>query len=127
MYRGGTVIEGGIIHVVHALADVNVEAGQTVVGLNHFIQRLVGKRKERVPAKHGGNHIVVFIGSPFGKRNVFSDGLITFDLSVTVRCLVAKAGTDTKLFRNVLNGKERIGDLTETGMVIKDSGNAITQ
>ena len=84
MYRGGSVIEGGIIHVVHALADVNVEAGQTVVGLNHLVQRLIGKREERVPAKHGGNHIVVFIGSPFGKRNVFSNGFIALCLSVTI-------------------------------------------
>ena len=84
MHCGCAMIESRIIHVVHALADVNVEAGQTVVGLNHFIQRLVGKRKERVPAKHGGNHIVVFIGSPFGKRNIFSNGFITLCLSVTI-------------------------------------------
>ena len=106
MYRCGPVIKSGIIHIIHALANVNMEAGKTVVGLNHLIQRLIGKCEERVSTKHSGNHIVIFICSPFSKGSIFSDRLITLGLSITIRCLIAKASTNTKLFCDVFDSKE---------------------
>ena len=106
MYRSGSVIEGGIIYIIHALTNVNMEAGETVIGLNHFVKRLIRKRKKGVSTKHSSNHIVIFICSPFSKGGIFSDRLISLDLSITIRCLIAKAGTNTKLFCDVFDSKE---------------------
>ena len=81
-------VEAGIPHIVHALAHVDVEAGQAVVGLGHLVHGLVRQRKGGVTAKHGGDHVVVVIatllGGPLGKLGVLGNGLVAFFLATAV-------------------------------------------
>ena len=107
-------VEAGIPHVVHALAHMDVEAGQAVVGLGHLIHGLVRKRKGGMSAKHGGDHMVVVI-----------NGLVAFFLAAAIGDLVAQARTHAQLLSCVLNGKEATRDLTEARMVIEDRGDAV--
>ena len=77
-----TAVEAGVPHVIHALAHMDVEAGQAVVGLGHLVHGLVRQRKGGVTAKHGGDHVVVVIatllGGPLGKLGVLGNGLVAF-------------------------------------------------
>lgn len=77
-----TTVETGVPHVIHALAHMDVEAGQAVVGLGHLVHGLVRKRKGGVTAKHGGDHVIVVIatllGGPLGKLGVLGNGLVAF-------------------------------------------------
>ena len=122
-------VEAGIPHVVHALAHMDVEAGQAVVGLGHLIHGLVRKRKGGMSAKHGGDHMVVVIatllGGPLGKFGVLGNGLVAFFLAAAIGDLVAQARTHAQLLSCVLNCKEATRDLAETRMVIEDRGDAI--
>ena len=122
-------VEAGIPHVVHALAHMDVEAGQAVVGLGHLIHGLVRKRKGGMSAKHGGDHMVVVIatllGGPLGKFGVLGNGLVAFFLAAAIGDLVAQARTHAQLLSCVLNGKEATRDLTEARMVIEDRGDAV--
>ena len=118
---------GRVVDIVHALAHVDVEAGEAVVRLDHAVERLVRQREECVPAKHGSNHVGVLAGRPAGKVGVLLNGLIELLLAVTVRDLIAQAGTHAHLLRHVLDGKEGAGDLAEACVVIEDGGHAIAE
>ena len=122
-------VEAGVPHVIHALAHMDVEAGQAVVGLGHLVHGLVRKRKGGMSAKHGGDHVVVVIatllGGPLGKLGVLGNSLVALFLATAVGDLVAQARTHAQLLCGVLNGKEAARDLAETRMVIEDRGDAI--
>ena len=124
-----TAVEAGVPHVIHALAHMDVEAGQAVVGLGHLIHGLVRQRKGGVTAKHGGDHVVVVIatllGGPLGKLGVLGNGLVAFFLTAAVGDLVAQARTHAQLLSCILNGKEAAWDLAEARVVIEDRGDAI--
>ena len=122
-------VEAGIPHVVHALAHMDVETGQAVVGLGHLVHGLVRQRKGGVTAKHGGDHVVVVIatllGGPLGKLGVLGNGLVALFLTAAVGDLVAQARTHAQLLSGVLNGKEATRNLAEARMVIEDRGDAV--
>ena len=124
-----TAVEAGVPHVIHALAHMDVEAGQAVVGLGHLIHGLVRQRKGGVTAKHGGDHVVVVIatllGGPLGKLGVLGNGLVAFFLAAAIGDLVAQARTHAQLLSCILNGKEASRDLAEARVVVEDRGDAI--
>ena len=127
VHRARAVLLGGVVHVIHALAHVHVEAGQAVVGLRHGVERLVGQREERVPAEHGGDHVGVLRGGPAGEVRVLLDGLLQLLLAVAVRDLVAQARAHAHLLRDVLDGEERPGNLAEACVVVEDGGDAVAE
>ena len=51
--RAASVVLEGVIHVVHALGDMDVVAHPASVGGNHPVEGLVGNRKQGVAAEHG--------------------------------------------------------------------------
>ena len=122
-------VETGVPHVVHALAHMDVEAGQAVVGLGHLIHGLVRKRKGGMAAKHGSDHVVVVVATLFGrplrKLGVLGNGLVALFLTTAIGDLVAQARTHAQLLSGVLNGKEATRNLAEARMVIEDRGDAI--
>ena len=125
MHGGAAVVAQAVIDVVHALADVDVEAGEAVVGLDHLVESLVREREQGMPAEHGGDHVGVLPGGPARELGVLGDGLIALLLAVAVGGLVAEAGAHARLLRDVLNREERPGNLEEAGVVVEDGGHAV--
>ena len=119
------VVLQGVIHVVHALGHVDVEAGHAVVGLDHLLKGLVGDGEQGVAAEHGLDHVVVLLLGPLGEVSVLLNGLITLLLAVALGHLVAQVGAHAQLLAHVLDGEEGAGDLAEGGVVIEDGGHAV--
>ena len=85
------------------------------------IQRFVGQGKGGVQAEHAG---FVFVGG-FDKINIFFNGGFHFIGTVSVRNLVAKAGTYAQLFGDISNCEEAVLNLAIAGVVIDHSGNTL--
>ena len=119
------VIAQGVVHVVHTLGHVDVEAGHTVVGPDHFLEGLVRDGKQGVAAEHGPDHVVVLVPGPPGKLCVFPDGLSALLRAVPLGYLIAQIGPDAHLTAHVLDGEERAGDLAEGGVMVKNGGHAV--
>ena len=119
------VIAQAVVHIVHALGHVDVEAGQAVVGLHHLLKGLVADGEQRVAAEHGGDHGVLLFGGPAGELGVLRDGLPALFLAVPLAHLVAQAGADAQLFAHVLDGEQAAGNLGKAGVMVKNGGHAV--
>ena len=119
------VVLQGVVHVVHALGHVDVEAGHAVVGLDHLLKGLVGDGEQGVAAEHGLDHVVVLLLDPLGEVGVLLDGLVALLHAVALGDLVAEVGAHAQLLAHVLDGEEGAGDLTEGGVVVEDGGHAV--
>ena len=75
VHRAAAVVPEGVVHVVHALGHVDVEAGHAVVGLDHLLEGLVGDGEQGVAAEHSLDHVVVLLLRPPGEVGVLTDGL----------------------------------------------------
>ena len=125
LHRAHPVIAQGVPDVVHALGDVDVEAGQPAVRLHHLREGAVGDRKEGVAAEHGFDHVVVLFGRPPGEFGIFPDRLPAFFFAVPLRDLIAQTGADAQLLRRVPDRKKRARDLREARVVIENGGHAV--
>ena len=127
MDRGAAVLLCGVVDVVHALAHVDVEAGEAIVRLNHAVERLVRQREEGVTAKHGGNHVGILAGSPASEVGVLLDGLVKLLFAVAVGDLVAQAGAHAHLLHHVFDGKKGPGNLAKARVVVEEGGHAVAE
>ena len=125
IHRAAAVVAQGVVHVVHALGHVDVEAGHAVVGLDHLLKGLVGDGEQGVAAEHGLDHVVVLLLGPAGEVGVLPDGLAALLLAVPLADLVAQVGPDAQLPAHVLDGEQGAGDLAEGGVVVEDGGDAV--
>ena len=75
LHRAAAVILQAVIHVVHALGDVDVVAGAAVVGLHHAVKGLVGNGEEGVAAEHGRQHGILPLLALGDEVGVFLNGL----------------------------------------------------
>ena len=125
--RDAPAVQAAVPDVVHALADVDVEAGEAVVGLRHLVHRLVGEREGGVAAEHRGDHSGVLFGSPPRELSVLGNRLVALLLAATVGGLVAQARADARLLADVLDREEGAGNLAEARVVVKDRGHAVAQ
>ena len=128
--RDAAAVLAGVPDVVHALADVDVEAGEAIVGLGHLVHRLVGEREGGVPAEHRGDHGVALglgLGGPLRELGVLGDGLVALLVAAAVGGLVAQARADARLLADVLDRKEGARDLAEARVVVEDRGHAVAQ
>ena len=92
------VVLEGVIDVVHALGDVDVEARAAVVGPRPSARRVpVADGEERVPAEHRREHRVVVRLTVGDEVGIFLDGLQALLLAVAVGDLVARAAADAEL------------------------------
>ena len=114
-----------VVHVVHALGHVGVEAGEPIVGLYHLLEGPVGGGEQGVSAEHGLYHVIVLFFGPTGEVGVFLDGLAALFRSIPLGYLVAQAGPHPQLGAYVLDGEQGAGDLTEGGVVVEDGGHAV--
>ena len=119
------VVLEGVVHVVHALGHMDVEAGHAVVGLHHLLEGLVGDGKQGVAAEHGLDHVVVLLLRPPGEVGVLPDGLAALLRAVPLADLIAEVGPDAQLLTHVLDGEKGAGDFAEGGVVVEDGGHAV--
>ena len=124
-HRAAAIVSQGVVHVVHALGHMDVEAGHAVVGLHHALKGLVADGEEGVAAEHGLDHVVVRVPGPPSKVGVLLNGLEGLLLAVPVGDLVAQAGAHPQLPAHILDGEEAAGDLAKAGVVVEDGGHAV--
>ena len=125
VHRAAAVVPEGVVHVVHALGHMDVEAGHTVVGLHHLLEGLVGDGEQGVAAEHGLDHVVVLLLRPPGEVGVLPDGLAALLCAVPLADLIAEVGPDAQLLTHVLDGEEGAGDFAEGGVVVEDGGHTV--
>ena len=125
VHRPAAIVAEAVIDVIHALGDVDVEAGHAVIGLHHLLKSLIGDCKEGVAAEHGLDHRVIGFQSIFGKFGVLLNSLQGLLFTVALGDLVAEAGPHACFLRDVPDGKKRTGDLAEAGVVVKDRRHAV--
>ena len=125
VHRPAAVIAQGVVHVVHALGHVDVEAGAAAVGLHHLLKGLIRNSEQGVAAEHGADHVVVPLQGPGEEVGVLLNGLAALVRPVPLADLVAQAGPDARLFAHVFDGEEGAGDLPIGGVVVKDGGHPV--
>ena len=123
--RAASVVLEGVIHVVHALGDMDVVAHPAPVGGGHPVEGLVGNRKQGVAAEHGLQHVGGAALAVVDEVLVLLDGLEGFFLAVPVADLIAQAGPHTHGLRDLGDFHEGAGDLAEGGVVVEDGGDAL--
>ena len=119
------VVLQAVVHVVHALGDVDVVAGAAVVGRHHAVKGLVGNGEQRVAAEHGRQHGILVLLAFRDEVGVFLDGLQALFLAVPVADLIAQAGAQAQTLAFLRNGVESAGDLTVAGVVVEDGGHTL--
>ena len=125
VHRPAAIVAETVIDVVHALRDVDVEAGHAVIGLHHLLKGFVGDREEGMAAEHGLDHGVIGFNCIFGKFSVLLDTLQGLLFAVALGDLITEAGPHACFLRDVPDGKERTGNLAEAGVVVKDRRHAV--
>ena len=119
------VVLEGVVHVVHALGDMDVIAGAAVVGLDHPVEGLVGDGEERVAAEHRREHGILALLAFGDEVGIFLDGLQALLLAVAVGDLIAQAGAQAETLALLGDGVQRAGDLAVAGVVVEDGGDAL--
>ena len=89
VHAAAAVVLHGIVNVVHAFANVNMEARAPAVCLNAFFKRLIAYREQRMPAEHGLQHGVVFALAVIYKALVLLNGFIALLFAVALAHLIA--------------------------------------
>ena len=125
LHGAAAVVLQAVVHVVHALGDVDVVARAAVVGCDHAVKGLVGDGEQSVAAEHGRQHGVLVLFAFRDEVGVFLDGLQALFLAVPVADLVAQAGAEPQTLAFLRNGVEGAGDLTVAGVVVEDGGHAL--
>ncbi|MPN31903.1 hypothetical protein SDC9_179378 [bioreactor metagenome] len=90
-----------------------------------IIQRFVGQGKGGVQAEHTVNHAGFILVGGLDKIDVFLNSGFHFIGTVSVRNLIAKAGTYAQLLGDISNCKEAVFNLAIAGVVIHHSGNTL--
>ena len=119
------VVLEGIVHVVHALGDMDVIAGAAVVGLDHAVEGLIGDGEERVTAEHRREHGILALLAFRDEVGIFLDGLQALLLAVAVGDLIAQAGAQAETLALLGDGVQRAGDLAVAGVVVEHGGDAL--
>ena len=125
LHGAAAVVAEGVVHIVHTLGDVDVEAGAACVGLHHPLEGLVGDGEESVTAEHGCQHGVFLLLAVGDEVGVLLNGLQALLLAVTVGDLVAEAGADAELLGALGDLEEGAGDLGIGGVVVENGGDAL--
>ena len=125
LHGAAAVVAERVIHIVHTLGDVDVEAGAACVGLHHPLEGLVGDGEEGVTAEHSCQHGVFLLLAVGDEVGVLLNGLQTLLLAVTVGDLIAEAGADAELLGALGDLEEGAGDLGIGGVVVKNGGDAL--
>ena len=77
-------------------------------------------------AHHARKHIGIVRLGVTDKRLVFQHRFLRLVLSVPVRHLITQTCPDAQLFRHIRNGKQAVFDLSEAGMMVKNSSHTVT-
>ena len=125
LHGAAAVVLQGVVHVVHALGDMDVITGAAIVGGDHAVKGLVGDGEQGVAAEHCGEHRVLFLLAVGDEVGVFLHGLDGLLLAVAVGNLVAQAGADAEFLGGLGDLKQAAGNLAEGCVMVEDRRHAL--
>ncbi|MPM26014.1 hypothetical protein SDC9_72515 [bioreactor metagenome] len=114
-----------VVHVVHTLGHMDVEAHPAVVGGYHPVKGFVGDGEQGVSAEQGLEHIAGVFLTVVDEVLVFLHGLERLLLAVPVGDLIAEAGPHPEFLCDLRNFHQRAGNLAEGGVMVKNGGDAL--
>ena len=121
VHAAAAVALHGIVNVVHALANVDMEARAPAVRLNAFFKRFIAYREKRMAAEHGAEHGVALARAVIYKVLILLNGFVALLFPVALAHLIAQARAYAKRPCRIGYGKKAALYLAEACMMIEYS------
>ena len=118
--RMAAVVSNAVIHVVHALAHMDVESRPPRIRLDHLLKGGVRDRKEGMPAKHRRKHARTILFCPVDEVRVLLNGRPALVHAIPLGDLITEARPLSHLLTDIADGKEGSLDRPEARVVVKD-------